>query len=102
MGIEQGLKFDHEIGETISLFQKAPVVGEGAKNVQGPGETGGNSGTVAVIVVVLLVVGGGIATFFILRMRRQSAASSANMKIGPRGNKAITIASTDDMNSTTY
>jgi len=105
----EALKYDHEPGEKISLFQAA-VEEESQKSVTGddtpPSNNNGATAAiiVVVVVVVLLVVGGGVATFFVLRMRRQSASSHTNMKIGPggRGNKAITIASTDDMNSPTY
>ena len=84
---------------------------ESQKSVKGDDtpSSGNNNGATAaiivvVVVVVLLVVGGGVATFFVLRMRRQSASSHTNMKIDPggRGNKPVTIASTDDMNSPTY
>ena len=75
-------------------------------NPEEGGDPGATAGVIAVIVVViLLVAGGAVATFFVLRMRRQASYASGNMKIGPRGsrgNKAITIASTNDMNSPTY
>jgi len=105
--VEEGLKFNHKDGEPIILSAKA--LGKTDSKVSGDkkggdegGDPGATAGIIAVIVVViLLVVGGAVATFFVLKMRRQNAYS-ANMKIGPRGNKAITIASTNDMNSPTY
>jgi len=106
--VEEGLKFNHKDGEPIILSAKA--LGKTDSKVSGDkkgGEEGGDPGATAgviavIVVVILLVAGGAVATFFVLRMRRQASYASGNMKIGPRGNKAITIASTNDMNSPTY
>jgi len=105
--IKEGLKFNHDKGEPIILSAKAldqsNAKVSGDKKTDEGGDPGATAGVIAVIVVViLLVVGGAVATFFVLRMRRQASYAAGNMKIGPRGNKAITIASTNDMNSPTY
>jgi len=108
--LKEPLENDHSAGETITMGVKAeaPVgVDDGANSAGGGGQGGTGDGATAaivvvIVVVILLVAGGGIATFFILKSCRQSANAGTAMKIGPRGNKAITIASTDDMNSPTY
>merc|ERR1712113_991910 len=105
--VQEPLEHDHEAGEPISLLRKAPLDDDqAASQSQGDDTNSNNNGAtvaivVVVIVIVLLVAGGGVAPFFILKMRRQGS-SGGNMTIRPRGNKAITIASTDDMNSPTY
>lgn len=100
--VKEPLKYQHDAGETITLSQKAPkTIAKSPGNKPG-GDPGATAAIVVVIVVVLLLVAGGVvATIFVLKMRRESAGGG-HMKIGPRGNKAITIASTDDMNSPTY
>jgi len=112
--VNEPLRHDHVAGEPITLFKKAEN-GVGTddpnsnKNVDGAGTQPSNNGAtvaiiVVVVVVVLLVAGGGVATFFILKMRRENSSGGGAMKIGPRGNgrKAITVVTTDDMNSPTY